>query len=192
MLFEKIKLEEDEEILLIVRRHWFVFATRIIGILVTALLPFVLLLVAGQIMVTAAIVNDVITAYGSEILFFGALWILFCWMILAQLWTDYYLDIWVITDRRIISIDQIGLFTRSVGSFRLERLQDLNIVIPGLLATLFDYGTVEAQTASGSESEFTVHFVPKPREIKSIILEATDIRMNGQTPLSNKNDIEGI
>ena len=81
------------------------------------------------------------------------------------------------TDRRIISIDQKSLFVRSIGSFRLERLQDMNIEIPGVLATMFNYGNIEAQTASGSEEEFQVHGLPDPRGIKAIILKAADTRM---------------
>lgn len=192
MLFEKIKLEEEEEILLIVRRHWFVLFSKVFGVVFLGILPIVVLLVAGQVSITEGLFDALAATYGSELLYFGALWLLFCWMMLAQLWTDHYLDIWVVTDRRIISIDQIGLFIRSIGSFRLERLQDMNVVIPGLLATLLDYGTVEAQTASGSESEFTVHGVPKPREIKSLILEAADIRMRGRTTFERENNTEGI
>lgn len=188
MLFEKIKLEEDEKVLLIVRRHWFVFFNRIIGIILMALLPFVLLLIGTQMSTVGEMVRPLVETYTREITFFGALWVLFCWATLAQLWTDHYLDIWVVTDRRVISIDQVGFFIRSVGSFRLERLQDMNVTIPGLFATLLDYGTVEAQTASASESEFTVHWVPHPREIKATILEAADVRMHGQTALSSIGD----
>ena len=185
MLFEKIKLEEDEKILLIVRRHWFVFFNRIIGVILMALLPFVLLATASLASVTADMARPIIATYSQEILFFSSLWLLFCWVTLAQQWTDHYLDIWVVTDRRVISIDQVGLFIRSIGSFRLERLQDMNVIIPGFFATLLDYGTVEAQTASASENEFTVHGVPHPREIKATILEAADTRMHGQSPLNN-------
>lgn len=192
MLFEKIKLENREEILLIVRRHWFVFLTRILGVIVMAILPFIVLLVASLLSATKEYVSIATASYSQEIIFFSALWLLISWMILAQQWTDHYLDIWVVTDRRIISIDQQSFFVRSVGSFRLERLQDMNVLIPGLFATLFNYGTVEAQTASGSESEFTVHGVPKPREIKSIILEATDRRMRSMSQGERNGLVEGL
>lgn len=102
-------------------------------------------------------------------------------MTLAYIWTDQYLDVWVITDRRIVAIDQKRLFVRNIGSFRLERLQDMNIEIPGFLATMFDYGNIEAQTASGSEEEFSARYLPKPREIKAVILEAADLRMREMT-----------
>jgi len=177
MLFEKIHLESDETILLIVRRHWFVFLTRIIGILFSAFVPFTLIFAALRYSQTSGPVSTVLSTYSNEILFFGALWLLVNWMILAYVFTDHYLDLWVVTDRRIISIDQKSLFVRSIGSFRLERLQDLNIEIPGFLATMFNFGNIEAQTASGSEEEFAVRGLPNPRKIKALILKAADIRM---------------
>lgn len=192
MLFEKIKLEEKEDILLIVRRHWFVLMNRMLGIVFMMFAPFVFYIVIQSIDISATYAKQLFSEYQHESLFFIALWLLGNWMILAYIWTDYYLDIWVVTDRRIISIDQKSLFVRSIGSFRLERLQDMNVVIPGFFATLLDYGTVEAQTASASEAEFTVHGVPQPREIKSIILEATDIRMRQNTGFNQENIIEGV
>lgn len=177
MLFEKIKLEEDEQMLLVVRRHWFVFLTKIVGVLVTAIAPIFIVTGLSLSAFTAPYTDFAFSNYGNEIWFVASLWFLIHWMILAYLWTDQYLDLWVVTDRRIIAIDQRRLFVRNIGSFRLERLQDMNIEIPGFLATVFDYGSIEAQTASGSEDEFSARFLPKPREIKSVILEAADLRM---------------
>lgn len=177
MLFEKIKLEDDEQVLLIVRRHWFVFFSRIIGVVGTALLPFLAYTFVASFSLTKQFVVPITHTYSNELLFCAALWLLMHWMTLAYLWTDQYLDLWVVTDRRIVSIDQRRLFTRSIGSFRLERLQDMNVEIPGFLATIFNYGNIEAQTASGSEEEFQVSGLPDPRDIKALILEAADNRM---------------
>jgi hypothetical protein len=177
MLFEKIKLETDEQILLIVRRHWFVFFTRIIGVIVSALAPLIILVVSLEIPQSASLVSDSLIKYSDPFLFLSSAWLLLHWLTLAYIWTDQYLDLWVVTDRRIISIDQRSLFVRSVSSFRLERLQDLSITIPGFMATLLNYGSVEAQTASGDEGEFKVKGLPAPREIKALILEANDKRL---------------
>jgi hypothetical protein len=102
-------------------------------------------------------------------------------MTLAYIWTDHYLDIWVITDRRIIAINQVTLFRRQIGSFRLEKLQDMNIEINGFIATMLHFGSIEAQTASGSEEEFQSRYMPNPRELKAVILEAADKRINNNS-----------
>jgi len=187
MLFEKIKLEDDEQILTVVRRHWFVFLLRLFSVVALTAAPFVLFVAAAFIDPIASIVTTASADYSDQIIFVSMLWLLFGWMGMAHAWTDQYLDLWVVTDRRIISIDQKNLFVRSVGSFRLERLQDMNIIIPGFVATLLDYGHVEAQTASGSEEEFQVQNLPHPRELKALILEAADTRMryvNDRTSLT--------
>lgn len=181
MLFEKIKLEEDEQILLLVRRHWFVLLIRVLQVIAPAFFPIVLITIASASPFTQAYIDDLFREYGNAVLFAGSFWLLFHWMALAYVWTDHYLDLWVITDRRIIAIDQKKLFVRNVGSFRLERLQDMNIEIPGFLATVLDYGNIEAQTASGSEEEFQARNLPKPREIKSLILEVADQRLKHMT-----------
>jgi hypothetical protein len=45
MLFEKIKLEETEEVLTIVRKHWFIIVTELFGTFMMLILPFFLLFI---------------------------------------------------------------------------------------------------------------------------------------------------
>jgi uncharacterized membrane protein YdbT with pleckstrin-like domain len=179
MIFEKIQLEADEEIVSMVRRHWFFLCMQGVPLLFLAILPplcgFFIAILFPELY---AHVPSSATPF---VLFFYALWILVIWMILTTIWTDYYLDIWCITNKRIIKIDQVGLFRRKTGSFRLERMQDVNVEIDGLIATLLDYGTVHVQTASADMEEFKATFLPKPQEIKSTILRAGDVLMERAT-----------
>ncbi len=178
MVFEKIKLEDNEKMIKVMRRHWFSLVRRTFGIFATSLMPpLALLLLVWFGTKVEMDFYTMVQTYLPAIIFFYAFWLLVNWMILATIWTDHYLDLFVVTDRRIIKIDQISLFRRSIGSFRLERLQDVNIEINGFIATMLNYGTVEAQTASGSEEEFVAHNLPDPRGIKAAILASTDTRM---------------
>lgn len=188
MLFEKIHLEEDEKIIKIVHKHWFILFTRSVGIILTGMLPIVTWFFISTSNSSLEVMNLDLDKYISHFVFFYSLWLLLCWMSLAYIWTDYYLDIWAVTDRRIILIEQVTLFRRNIGSFRLEKLQDMNIEINGIIATLLHYGTVEAQTASASDEEFREDFIPHPRELKAIIMEAADKRMTIQNNY-NKQDI---
>src|SRR5690606_39334527 len=107
--------------------------------------------------------------YFAHALFLYSFWLLINWMMLASIWTDHYLDVWVITSRRVININQAGFFRRQIGSYRLEQLQDLNVEINGIIETLLDFGTIHAETASGSLEEFKPRHLPHPRELKSLI-----------------------
>ena len=181
MLFEKIHLEEDEKIIIIVRKHWFRLFYRCAGVITTALLPLIGWIIVTNVLDSAsATITIDYDQYNKHFLYIYTLWLLINWMSLAYIWTDHYLDIWCITDRRIIAINQVSLFRRQTGSFRLEKLQDMNIEINGFIATMLHFGSIEAQTASGSEEEFQVRYMPRPRELKAIILSAADARMKMQ------------
>ena len=178
MLFEKIKLEPGEDIIKVVRKHWFIFFAEVFGLGVLAFVP-----VGFYILFLNLPENQFVTASSFEshigvFLFLSAAWLLLLIMAAALAWTHYYLDLWAITDRRIIVIDQVRLFERHIGSFRLERLQDINIEINGIIATFLNFGTVEAETASGShDDEFRGTGLPDPRGIKALIQEMADKRM---------------
>lgn len=83
---------------------------------------------------------------------------------------DYYLDVWIITDQRILSIEQKGLFNRVINEVRYERIQDITSVVPGLIATYFKYGDILIQTAAEKE-RMILKQVPDPIETRRQISE---------------------
>lgn len=176
MLAEKIQLEEDEYILAQVRKHWFVLTVQILGVVAVALLPIAVLLVAVGTSAFSTTLSALSVPLASA-LCFG--WLILSWMALGSVWTNYYLDVWTITNKRLIAVDQRGLFNRSTGSFRLERLQDINVTVRGIIPTFLDFGNLEAETAS-DDKEFVARSVAHPQELKALILRATDaITYNG-------------
>ncbi len=176
MLFEKIELEEGEAVLKVARKHWFIITSELLGIAVAAILPLIL------ITIVALIPNFLpetihLGTHLPLIIFAIASWLLLTTLVMSMVWTHYYLDLWIVTDRRIIVIDQIHFFNRKVSSFRLERLQDIKVAVNGVLATFLNYGTIRAQTASAAESNFMTSGLPEPRELQSLIQKATDERL---------------
>lgn len=176
MLFEKIELEPNEEVLKVARKHWFIIVTELFATFLLALMPFFL-------MFTLVIFPKLIPfdfhlgTYLPFITYGLSLWLLFCLLTGFMIWTHYYLDLWIITDRRIILVDQVQFFNRKVSSFRLERLQDIQVTIKGIIPTFLNFGTIQAQTASASESNFETSGLPDPRELQSIIQKAMDKRL---------------
>ncbi len=184
MLYDKIELEQDENVLATVRKHWFVITVEMLSIILMGLLP-----VIGCIVLLNMDFNPEIAALFetnmSVVMFFLSTWLLLSVMATTVAWTHYYLDLWVITDRRIIVIEQIGFFNRKVSNFRLERMQDIKVVISGIIPTLLNFGTIKAQTASAAESNFTSPALPDPRGLQSLIQTAMDARMKslGDAPI---------
>lgn len=168
---ERIQLDTDERILLVVRKHWFILLRDTIVPVLLFIVPVGLFFWADNSIYSGRIIPS-FPHRGATVLFLISLWGLVTWLMLFLLWTDYYLDMWTITNRRIIAIDQRGLFRRAVASFRYERLQDINIEINGFIATMLDFGELHAQTASAYRDAFEIKGIPNPRAVKALILRA--------------------
>lgn len=180
MLFDKIELEIGEEVLKVARKHWFIITAEILGIIIMALLP---IFVATIFVVVPALHPEtfVLAEQLPLIVFAVSFWLLFTLLTIFMIWTHYFLDLWIITDRRIIVIDQVHFFNRKVSSFRLERLQDIKVAIDGIIPTLLNFGTLHAHTAGNNEDNFTSAGLPEPRELQALIQKATDERLKSLT-----------
>lgn len=86
---------------------------------------------------------------------------------------DYYYDIMVVTDRRLVDIDQNNLFSRPISELSLEQIEDVTSITEGYLSSLFDYGTIHVQTA-GSQNNFEYQHIRHPREVAGVILDLSD------------------
>ena len=163
-----VKLEEGEQILLIARKHWFIFTFETVFLALLALLPAAIFFIPapllGQVQAYLGIGDHVLPL----LTFCWSLWLMLLWAFFALLWTDYYLDVWVLTNHRIIDVEQQGLFHRKVSSFRFDQIQDATVKVPGLLATLIGFGTVELRTASNESFRFKG--VAEPTALKERIM----------------------
>lgn len=158
-----LDIKPDEKIIMKVRRHKLGLFFRSLFLSVFIILPPILFWITEK---TFSIHGN------SSALFAGiySLILLVAWMMFFVIWTSYYLDVLVITDKRIIDIDQKGFFSREVSTLSLDKVQDITINISGVLATFLNFGTIQIQTAAETE-EFIIHDVPEPDKIKSIIFD---------------------
>ncbi len=171
-----LTLENDEQKVLTVRKHWFVLARSLFGIFLIFLLPF-LLIGLLRFVPGGTPASEVLGTVPSSALSFAIFaWLLMFWMKSFAVFTDYYLDQWTITDRRIISVDQRGFFNRETGSLRMEKIQDIEIDVVGVIETLLDFGTLRVETA-GAEPAFIIRGIPHPKRVKEAILEQYDPRV---------------
>lgn len=176
MIYDKIQLDADEHILVKTRRHWFVLFAPLFGLVIAGAGPLILLFLAPFFTET---LHVKMSDYAAHLSFLYAAWIFLLWISAFNEWTNYYLDVVTITNKRVIVINQKGFFRRVVASFRLERLQDLNAHINGFIETLLDFGELNAQTAGTDTDEFRATGMPNPRALKSVIVKAADDLMDG-------------
>lgn len=177
MLYDKLQLEKDEVVLKTVRKHWFVIVTELITVVFVAFLPITLITIIGSNLDVLKSAGITILLDGQLVAFLTSAWLLLSILAGFTIWTHYYLDLWIVTDRRIISVDQIHFFNRSVAIFRLERLQDIEYNINGFLPTFLNFGTISAQTAGHHEHNFRATGMPDPRGLQSAIQSAMDTRL---------------
>ncbi len=166
-------LEDNEQILYTARKQWFIFAGESVVLALLAVLPSILLfapyLIPRELLLTITEALHFQGDFFLIVLFLWSLLLLILWIIFTLLWTDYYLDVWFVTNFRIIAIEQIGLFNRKISTFRLDMIQDATVKVPGILATVIGFGTVEVSTASNGS--FRMKGVANPNTLKEKIME---------------------
>ena len=155
---------QEEQVILILRRHWLILVKRMI--------PFVFYLLVIVIFGTVGPDIMAIAPFGLGEDFFSLgisfLFMLF-WLILFIVWLDYYLDVWIVSDQRIINIEQFGLFNRSISELEHPKIQDVTSEVHGVISTLFNFGYIYVQTA-GEKERFVFKQIPNPVEVRNIIM----------------------
>lgn len=173
-----IKLKQGEKVKMKIRKHWFVLFERVVILVFIFIAPFILyVFVAGKVTSIGANQTIFLSLTPSLFVFLIATWSLLIWMKLASIWTDYYLDMWIVTNRRIVDIEQKGFFNREVSTLPIERIQDVTIEVKGVVATVLNFGNIHVQTA-GESREFSIRGIPDPRNTKEIILKQHELTSN--------------
>lgn len=164
----KPHFEPGEHCILLFRKHWFVFLRE-------AIIPLLLFFAPLALYLATASANPGLSISAAAI-YAAAIWMLGCWITLAVIWTNFYLDTWMVTEHRVIYIEQLALFSRRIAELRLSYVQDVNTDIHGLIETLLDFGSLRVETA-GTGSQFTViDGIPDPNHVKDVILTQVERR----------------
>lgn len=155
----------NETVVLFLRRHW-----------IDLLRIFFF---SGVLFVLPAVVGTLIELANPELLihpFWGPslLAILFAYLLVVLVLTcteltDYWLDVWIVTNERIINTEQQGLFNRVVSEVYLYQVQDVTSETKGLIATFLTFGDVFVQTAAERE-RFEFKNIDNPDDVKTAIV----------------------
>lgn len=158
-----LEQRENEQILLWVEKHWIKYI-RVLGIfifmgIIPGLAIYLVSMFAFQNKFFLALMMLFILTYELFILLYS-----YIHLMLDEL------DLFVVTDQRIVDITQENLFHRKVADAALESVQDATAESKGFEATILDYGDIAVQTA-GKKSEFMMDLVPHPFSTSKKILE---------------------
>lgn len=174
-------LYEDEGIVYVLRKHWLAFVGNALIVLALLTLFFVGLLLAKGAIDNGADARaqslqcdptySVTQNLGSGFMIvFGSMYILSVVAFFYIAWLDYYLDIFVLTNKRIIRFEQMILFGKKVSETSYQHVQDVSSKVNGFINTLFGVGTVFVETA-GENENFSFDTMKDPSMIATDILE---------------------
>lgn len=163
-----LKLTENEHIILISRRHWWILTGKITAVLFLGLIPILLYSFWGVVSPQITLPNE--EAVGAFIYFALTLYYTFLWLYFCIFFVDYFLDVWIVTNMRIIDIEQKGLFNREVSECYLANIQDITIEIKGVMPTFLNFGDLHIQTAA-EKKVFIFQQIADPNKVKNIILD---------------------
>ncbi len=162
----KIHNGELEKPAIFMRKHAAMLFSQLALYLVLAAAPFA----------TWLILSDVITTWfespriGPAVVLALSGFELFVLLLLYSAFMDWYLDVWIVTDERIIDVNQHGVWSREIAELPLSKVQDVTVEQKGVFATIFGYGKIQVQSA-GEKIEFEFEGLPKPNQMSKKILE---------------------
>lgn len=160
--------QKEEEILLLVRKHWL---TNIKWILIV-----LGLVIAGMFL-------PQLPLFGLIPLNFQfmtrVIWYLITTAVALEGFFDWYFDTFVITDERIIDIDFSNLVYKNITATKIDKIEDVTYNISGAVNSIFNFGTVLVQTAgtgmrvAADDTQGTIEIinVPNPAMVAKLINE---------------------
>jgi hypothetical protein len=177
-----------ERVVLMLHRHGFVAVRIALLYILLALVPVAAWLLLGTR--TEVFVDVTSTGYALITLLLSA-YALVWGLLFFVSWLNYYLDVWIITNERIINITQQRLFHRIVSEQKLYRVQDVTWQIEGVLGNLLKFGNVTIQTA-GEQGKFTFEHIPDPEAVAKAVmnlLEQIENQMGANTMAKMDGDL---
>ena len=152
----------EEKVLLVTRKHWLGLFGPLAIMIVAVGLPFVVYLMINSFSWYPKI--------SSLYWFLTAVALLILWNLAFYHIMIYSLNTFIVTDKRIIENEQIGLFKHTVDEIEIEDIQDISVKIHGFFPQILGYGDIEVQS-SGAVNKFFFNELPRPRKIKNILMD---------------------
>lgn len=160
--------EDDESVVLILRKHWQFLLPTILECIFFLLLPFIL--------------SVIIPNLPNRGLFVFALFLVSLLISLSLLiyrYVRWFYNVNIITDQRVIDMDFETLFSHKTTEARLEKVEDITFKQIGILSNLFDIGSIYIQTA-GAKSEIEFKEIHNPKQVQDILSDLLESKKKGE------------
>jgi len=162
-VFSFTERNENEEIYLAVRSHWMIN----IRWMITAVLMLFIPLFFRYF--------DFLNFFPTQYRFSAVLfWYLFTFIFAFEKFLNWYFDLFLVTNQRVVDIDFNNLLNKHFAEADLSAIQDVSSSVKGLLGTFFNYGDVLIQTAA-EINQINFEKVPNPNKIIKLLKELRDL-----------------
>jgi|GEM_PF-486188 len=179
----------DEVIFVLSRKHFIDYLpfALILGALIIIPIGAVLIGI-GSLMVfletSGVLIRDII------ILIFIAYYLILAGIFINS-WVSFYFYLFVVTNERVIEIQQRGLFNREFNELDFNQIEDISSMTTGFLNTFFNVGDIQIQTA-GKVAYFSIERVWRPQLAVEIIHSLTHQAKDGVSFQDRFPDLETI
>jgi hypothetical protein len=157
--------QPNEQVHLVFRQHWAVLFAKlslwfILAVLYLAI-DYANLAIAPQYLSSA---------YLPYLELLEVVYLTFLGLGLFIIVTLWYLNFHVITNERVVDIEQKSLLHHTISELHLEQVQDVTAEVHGLPENILNYGDVYVQTA-GETQRFVFHKIPNPTKVTQLLID---------------------
>ena len=149
--------EDDEKIVLFLRRHFFTNVGWIIAAFCLAIIPFFAFgfFPFGFVPLSFRLIGVI-----------G--WYLLVFAYAFERFLSWFFNVNIVTDRRIIDVNFPSILYKDVSECKIDHIEDISSKIGGFIRSFLNYGDVLIQTA-GTLPELTFEAIPFPDKAAEII-----------------------
>ncbi|EKE06700.1 MAG: hypothetical protein ACD_18C00302G0006 [uncultured bacterium] len=164
-----IKQKNYEKVIFILHRHPFTFIPTLLLFIVLMLIPVALYFMLNSLFPQLFI--DITS--NTLLILFASVYYLSTYLFFYGRFIDFYLDMWIVTNDRIVDIEQHSLFHREITELDLYRIQDATASVKGFFATIFQFGNVDIKTAS-SNTKIIFQNIHNPNHVREQLIKLAD------------------
>ncbi|MFA6492829.1 MAG: PH domain-containing protein [Patescibacteria group bacterium] len=145
----------DEDVIFVIKRHPWVLASAGFWLIGFIIVTVIFILLFGLSHITSFLIIAVILFF----VIFG-----------FYQWFVYNNYLYILTNQRIILIEQNGLFGRKITEAELEKIQNSTVEIKGLVKTVLNFGDITLRTA-GIDPVMILSNVENPFDVQQKIIK---------------------
>ncbi len=166
--------QPNEKVYLVFREHWFRLFIKLFVVGIFALIPLVISLLNFNLegFLPSQTPNQIINL-------FIVLYYLVTLLVAFVIWVLYYLNMGIVSEFRVVDIDQRGLLKHEVSELNLDSIEDVTSDTVGLFGNILNYGNVYIQTAGATE-RFEFDKIHNPKKVAGLILSLYERRKNSK------------